>query len=90
MIAVTGMPHVARMTGMPFVIGVSSMVAMTDMVAMTGMPAMTTMLVVTAVVMMGVIGMVHGVSRCGMARFSRLHSVMPMILLVVHAPNVYP
>ena len=66
------------------VAGMSHVARMTSMPLVTGVPAMT------AVVVMSGIGVIHGLGVCRMARFSRLHSVMLMILLFVHISNIYP
>jgi len=67
-----------------------AMAGMTRVARMAGVALVTGVVAMTAVVMLSVIGVGDGLSVCGMARLSRLHSVLLMILLSVHAFNLYP
>ena len=61
---------------------------MTRVARMAGVPVVTCVSAMTVVVKLSVFGVVHGLSAFGVARFSRPHTLM--ILLLVHASNVYP
>ena len=67
-----------------------AMAGMTRVARMAGVALVTGVVAMTTVVMASVIGVGHGLSVRGMACLSRLHSVMTMILRLVHTHNLYP
>ncbi len=69
-------------------IAVAGMTCMIAVARMSGMSLVTGMPAVAVVVVVSVIGMVHGLNMSGVPRFVGPH--MLMILLVVHASNIYP